>query len=214
MPLAAMTALLGLFIHLGIPETPSPESPVVIINGASSSVGSFATQLAHLAGCKVVAIAGSAGDYAKECGADIVVDYRGKNSKALAAAVKEAADSLGGSHLVYDAVSELDTIQTMADVIDTGKITVVIPGIEDKLQRKGIETPLTLVWTSHAEHKSFAKRWYKQLERWMVEGKFKPNKVQLVPGGLDGVPIGLGLLKNGQVSGKKLVYRVSETSGL
>ena len=54
----------------------APDAPAVIINGASSSVGAFAVQLAKRAGLFVVGVAGASKDYAKSLGADIVLDYR------------------------------------------------------------------------------------------------------------------------------------------
>ena len=51
--------------------------------GASSSVGSYAVQLAKRAGFFVVGIAGSSCDYAKSIGADVVVDYREKDESSL-----------------------------------------------------------------------------------------------------------------------------------
>lgn len=48
----------------------------IIINGASSSVGAFAVQLAKRAGLFVVGVAGSSKEYAKSLGADVIVDYR------------------------------------------------------------------------------------------------------------------------------------------
>jgi NADPH:quinone reductase-like Zn-dependent oxidoreductase len=55
----------------------------VIINGASSSVGAYAVQLAKRAGMFVIGIAGSSKDYAKSLGADILVDYREHEGDAL-----------------------------------------------------------------------------------------------------------------------------------
>lgn len=52
------------------------DSEAIIIYGASSSVGIYATQLAKLAGYFVAGVAGSSSDYAKSLGADAVVDYR------------------------------------------------------------------------------------------------------------------------------------------
>ena len=48
----------------------------MIINGAGSSIGAYAVQLAKRAGLFVVAIAGSSKVYAKSLGADVVIDYR------------------------------------------------------------------------------------------------------------------------------------------
>lgn len=52
------------------------EKKGIIINGASSSVGAFAVQLAKRAGLFVVGVAGSSKEYAKSLGADVIVDYR------------------------------------------------------------------------------------------------------------------------------------------
>ena len=55
----------------------------IIVYGASTAVGIFATQLAKCAGFFVIGVAGSSSDYAKSVGADIVVDYRGKSAEEL-----------------------------------------------------------------------------------------------------------------------------------
>lgn len=61
------------------------------------------------------------------------------------------------------------------------------------------------------EHKKFAEHWYDLSEKLLAEGKLKGHPADIRPGGLKGVLSGLDDLKNGKVSGKKLVYRVSET---
>lgn len=92
-----MTAALGLFRDLCLPDpslSPSasasasaspaytPKTPTLIINGASSSVGLYAVQLAKKipgdgdgSGCYVIGIAGKSGDTARAMGADVVLDY-------------------------------------------------------------------------------------------------------------------------------------------
>lgn len=55
----------------------------IIIYGASTTVGIFATQLAKRAGFYVVGVAGLSADYAKSAGADVIVDYRGKSPEEL-----------------------------------------------------------------------------------------------------------------------------------
>ncbi|OCB89336.1 GroES-like protein [Sanghuangporus baumii] len=105
LPLAVGTAFIGLFKRLGIPEKPSGEQKGIIINGASSSVGSYAVQLAKRAGLFVIGIAGSSKDYAKSLGADLIIDYREHTGDALEKALIEAA---GGRNVqwVYDAITE------------------------------------------------------------------------------------------------------------
>jgi NADPH2:quinone reductase len=91
LPLAAMTSAIALFVDLGLPTPLEPaKSPVtLLINGASSSIGSFAVQLAKLANLRVIGIAGAGSSYATECGANHVVDYRDKSAEELRRAVEE-----------------------------------------------------------------------------------------------------------------------------
>ncbi|KAJ7798007.1 hypothetical protein B0H14DRAFT_3493071 [Mycena olivaceomarginata] len=72
------TAMMGLFLRLGLPEPLSAlegtEQPVVLINGASTSVGLYAVQLARLAGIRVVATASPRMHaLVRELGADVVL---------------------------------------------------------------------------------------------------------------------------------------------
>jgi len=145
--LTSCTYTLDSFVRLELkapsfPDASKTENPkkTVIIHGASSSVGAFATQLAHLAKYKVVGIAGSSGDYAKSLGADIIVDYRNKSEDELASDIKEAVKSLGLPVAgVYDAVSEEKTTRMLAEKVlqpDGGNITTVLPVLE-----KDEETP-------------------------------------------------------------------------
>ena len=57
----------------------------------------------------------------------------------------------------------------------------------------------------------FGKKWWPVAQKLLFEGKVKPHRVEVRPGGLDGILDGLDDLKNGKVSGKKLVYRISDT---
>ncbi len=225
LPLAVMTACFGLYQKLNLPETVAPGTtpPIVVINGASSSVGSFAAQLAKISGIKTVGVAGSGGDYAKKCGIDVVVDYRGKSSHELSEAIKEAVKSLGSGsetgecHLVFDCVAENGSVEMLSEVISgKGIITVVLPSKLGSSDESGsLQTPWTAVGAAHeSETKDWAAGWYRKLGKWLEEGKFKGNEVKLMPGGLEGVKEGLELLKGGKVHGQKLVYRLAETQGL
>ena len=80
-----MRVLLHSFQQLGFSLAVCTEDngQALIVYGASTAVGVFATQLAKRAGFFVVGVAGSSSDYAKSVGADIVVDYRGKSTEEL-----------------------------------------------------------------------------------------------------------------------------------
>ncbi|KAI0326872.1 hypothetical protein GY45DRAFT_1328443 [Cubamyces sp. BRFM 1775] len=52
---------------------------------------------------------------------------------------------------------------------------------------------------------------YARLTEWLQTGKLVPNKVEVLPNGLAGIPGGLKRLENNMVSGKKLIARPHET---
>lgn len=159
LPLAMMTAAIGLFVQLGLtPPQPAPSTTknpegTVVIHGASSSVGAFATQFAHLAKYKIVGIAGSSGDYAKSLGADVIVDYRNKSEDDLAKDIKEAIKQLGQPLVgVYDAVSELGPAKMLTEKVmqpEGGKMTTVLPVLEkDEESPENVKVIRTMVCLS------------------------------------------------------------------
>ncbi|KAH7087893.1 alcohol dehydrogenase [Paraphoma chrysanthemicola] len=77
-PLSALTAWQGLFIHGGMspPNTSSNATKRVLVTAASGGVGIWAVQLAHQAGIEVVATCGSSNvAIVSDLGADMVLDY-------------------------------------------------------------------------------------------------------------------------------------------
>lgn len=75
-PVSALTAWQGLFVHAGIPFPSVAHEIKVLVNGASGGVGIWYTQLAHIAGCHVVAVCSSKNSaLLRSLGADDVVEY-------------------------------------------------------------------------------------------------------------------------------------------
>ncbi|KAI5118213.1 hypothetical protein M0805_004703 [Coniferiporia weirii] len=229
LPLAAMTAAIGLFRALDIPEPPSSgtgSTQGIIINGASSSVGAFAVQLAKRAGLFIIGVAGSSKNYATELGADVIVDYREHKGADLEAALIAAASGHNVPY-AYDAVTLDGSTLLLARVIaktsvtGKGKVTFVLQ-LSDEDEKKlpqGVAAARTSVGTAYAENEEFAARFYHQISEWLMPSAsnpvpFQTNRVKVIPGGLAGVAEGLSLLKNGKVHAEKLVYRISETPGI
>ncbi|EST09746.1 Polyketide synthase, enoylreductase [Kalmanozyma brasiliensis GHG001] len=228
-PLAATTAFVGLFDKLGLPE-PSPagrpsadaDKVNLLVWGASSSVGAYVVQLARIAGFNIVAVAGAAQDAVKSLGVEgsKIVDYRADRTTVIANI--NAAAGAPITH-VYDAISTKDTVDTIVSLLSSapnkgGKLTTLLATAYDdetenqKLQReKGIVYNRTIGSVVHHDKKEFGERWFKLVAKWLGEGKMKPNKVQILEGGLDGVPGGLKLLQENKVSGAKLVARIADT---
>lgn len=95
-----MTAYFGLFEVL----EPKP-GETVLVSGAAGAVGSIVGQLAKIAGCRAVGIAGGDDKCARlteRYGYDAAIDYRGKDEAALTRAIAEAAP--GGVDIIFENV--------------------------------------------------------------------------------------------------------------
>jgi len=206
-------------------ETPTP-TQAVIINGASSSVGAFAVQLAKRAGLFVVGVAGESSAYAESLGADVVIDYRGYKGKgALEAALTDALLETGlPCDTAMDCVSQGGTILELAGALSStsltggGKVTYVLAITEEEQNNLPpmVTAERTSVGTAYGADEAFAARFYRQISQYLAKSEknskpLLPNKVRIMPGGLASVEKGLEMLKAGEVHAEKLVYKVSET---
>ena len=230
LPLAVTTAFVGLYDKLGLPEptpdgkpAPGADKATVLIWGASSSVGAYVTQLAKISGFHTVAVAGAARDAVVALGipANKIVDYRAERAEVIEN-INKAAGGSPFTH-VYDCITSQETVDTVVELLSTapnqgGKVTTVLNSVYDdadanaKLSKeKGISFDRTMCGSVHDDKKEFGARWFKQVTDLAVEGKLQPNKVQLLDGGLDGVPAGLKLLEENKVSNRKLVGEYTYT---
>ncbi len=94
-PISALTAWQGLF-EIGRLE----RGQRVLIHGAAGGVGSFAVQLAHWRGARVIAPISSGNfDFVRSLGADEVIDYRTTRFEDVAKEVDVVFDGVGGETL-------------------------------------------------------------------------------------------------------------------
>ncbi|RMZ73029.1 alcohol dehydrogenase [Pyrenophora seminiperda CCB06] len=146
LPLAAMTAAIGLHKLTGMPEPWQPATspcPLVVYGGASA-VGAFVIKLAQRANIHpIIAVAGRAAPFVEtlidRSKGDAIVDYR-KGNDAL---VKDIKDALNGQklHYAFDAISEHGSGANIAQVIEHqgGEITFVLPGSMDKINPEDVQ---------------------------------------------------------------------------
>lgn len=59
---------------------------------------------------------------------------------------------------------------------------------------------------------AFGREWYETAEKLWVEGKWEPHPQRMGAGGLLGLLDGMQEMREGLVSGQKLVYRVDDTA--
>ncbi|WP_027086428.1 zinc-binding alcohol dehydrogenase family protein [Cohnella panacarvi] len=125
LPLTAITAWEALFHRMKLSRHESDnEGRSILIIGAAGGVGSIATQLAKLAGLTVIGTASrkESSDWAREHGADIVINHRESFVPQLKAAGLDAADYI----LCLNSTAAHWT--QMADAIaPQGKICAIVP---------------------------------------------------------------------------------------
>ncbi|KAI5895255.1 GroES-like protein [Schizophyllum commune H4-8] len=230
LPLALATAFIGLFVRLGIPAPDTPEAAsnagkAIIIHSAASSVGSYVVQLAKRTGLFVIATAGTSKDYARELGADVVIDYRDHQGETLVDALASAAGNRP-TPWVYDAYSEKGSPLLLARVLEKvaknnsvsnfkGKVTTVLPVPDEEHEQfpSSVEWERTFAGTVFNTDADFAGPFYRKVSTWLANKSCKANRCKIIPGGLAGVAKGLELLAKG-VHGEKLVYQIADTPGI
>lgn len=222
MPLAALTAAVGLARHLRLPQpwtpvalSPSPEAATpLVIYGAASAVGIYAVQLAARAGIHpLICVAGQSGahvaQFLDEARGDVVLDYRAGDDK-LVEGIRAAA---GGRPLLhaYDAVSEKGSYENLGRALSPGGlITTVLPHKEENVPKE-IGVIRTMVGSVHNEDKDLGFVYMRYFAKGLQEGWFKAQPQEVVPGGLGGVQTGLENLKAGKANAVKYVFRIADT---
>jgi len=214
-PLGIDTATIGLFGSadgkLAFPDSPDTyKGQTIFVLGGSSSVGLYAIQAAHLAGFSTIITTSSLTHegYLKSLGATHVVD-RHLSPDEVAARVKTiTSDPI---KIVYDAISEADTQKAAWSLLapDGHLVLTLPPAIQPEA---GDNRTLKPVYGSPyaPPNAEFSKKWWAKLPEWLNEGKIRPNKVDVLPGGLEGAVAGFERMKANKVSGVKLVVRPFE----
>ncbi|KAK9779771.1 putative Chaperonin 10-like protein [Seiridium cardinale] len=219
-PLAALTAALGLYSRLRLPEPwQAAKEPIpLVVYGAASAVGIYTIQLALKSNIHpLICVAGKSQDHVKSfidpSKGDTIVDYR-DGDEAVIEGIRKASNGAKLLH-AYDAVSEKGSYQNLGKVLDKGsKVTLVLPGKNYDDVPEHVETTVTHVGCVHQDEKDFGFVYFRYIGRGLQEGWFKPQPTKVVPGGLAGVKPALEELKAGRVNAQKLVFEIAATEGV
>lgn len=221
-PLAAMTAALGMYQRLALPEPwrPAKESIPLVIWGASAAVGSYALQFAVKSNIHpIIAVAGRAQEHVKqfldESKGDVVLDYR----KGEETVVQQIKDALKGQKLQYafDSVSENGSYNAIIKILEpTGKITLVLPGKKYEEIPESVQKSITSVGSVFNDpiDKEFGYVFFRYISKGLKDGWFKAHPTEVIPGGLAGIQQALQNLKDGKASAVKYVFRIEDTEGV
>ena len=118
-PLAALTAWMALFDKLMLTAGQS-----VLIHAASGGVGSFAVQLAKLAGARVIGTCSAANrDYVLGLGADQVIDHRSEDFSTILSGIDAVLDAVGGDVLErsYGVLRKGGALVSIAAAVDEAR---------------------------------------------------------------------------------------------
>ena len=232
LPLAAMTAAIGMYLVLGLPEPwkPAIEKTPVIIYGGSGAVGAYAVKYAQKSNLHpLLVVAGKGKEFVEsiidKSKGDTYIDYR-EGDEAVVKNIEKALKD-NGCDTVYhamDAVSEHGSFQNISKILGRNekgsKMCNVLPGTDYSDVPKNIYQSLSMVGRVHGKNaqlgmntddQDFGYVFFRYMTRGLKEGWFRGHPYEVVPGGLDGVQEGLKRLKAGEASAKKFVYRISET---
>jgi NADPH:quinone reductase-like Zn-dependent oxidoreductase len=215
--------MLALNARLGVPWLDSGKSqgqedtPIFIYSG-STAAGLYSIQLAKLAGLKVVTTASpKSHDLVKEYGADDVFDYRSPT------AAEDIIRAYPNIDRALDCFSEGTSTEFCANVVRRNRGWVVTLLDSGKKDLDGVRVDFMLAYSVfNAEfqwlppvgpkfHKvpsdnDALRRFYAALPE--IALKLKTPPLKKIDGGLENLTTGLDLLRQGKVSGTKLVATV------
>lgn len=216
----------ALYQSLGLPlpgaSTQAAANFPILIYGGSTATGSLAIQYARLSGCSRVITTCSERNFAlaEAVGAHAAFDYR--DPQCARQIRGRTADRLAHA---LDCVSTKESAETCAAAIGSagGAVSYLLPA---KHERQDVQVKYTLGYTVFGEYfrvaggREFAARpedfafgrmFWELSERLITEGRIRPHPFEVGKDGLRGVFEGLQAMREGRVSGRKLVYRIEET---
>jgi len=213
-PLAYWTAALGLYNALQLPIPLSEgkskaniQGETLLVWGGSSSVGALAVQLGVVSGFRVISTASPHNfAYVKSLGAEKVLDYHAAD---IVDQIKALAPNL---RYAYDAISENGSVESIFATLSHPSSEVALVLAYSGTAPEGVKLGRIFaggIWQSGHEEEieSLTPLW----DVLMKEGKIKPNPVLLMKDGLNSIDEGFDLMRQGKVSGQKLVYHPWET---
>ncbi|TBU56742.1 GroES-like protein [Dichomitus squalens] len=185
-----------------------------LVVGGATSMGQFAIQFARLSGFSPIVATASLhhSAFLKTLGATHVVDRKLAAGELQAEFAKIAS---GQFDVVYDAVSVADTLHlSLAATAPGGHLVVVLSPAEtaEEARKQGKNVHFAQGLFMHPINREVSGPLLSSLPKLLETGDIKPNRVEVLPGGLNGVVGGLERLKANQVSGVKLVVHPQETA--
>lgn len=157
-PLGALTSLVALEDKGSVTG-----DSTVLINGACGGLGVYAVQIAKIFGARITAVAGPGqGDFLSDLGADIVIDYRQTDVKAL----KQEFD------LIFDLTTNLRFNQIKGILSKKGRFIPADPmkNALDFLINPACSKKTKYLFVQYGNHEKLAR-----IAKWVEQGRLIPQ---------------------------------------
>ncbi|KAH8662830.1 putative zinc-binding oxidoreductase ToxD [Tricladium varicosporioides] len=216
-------------LPLRLPELPigssvsnlGQNSPYLLIYGGSTATGTLAIQFAKLSGLRVISTCSPRNfKLLKALGVDHVLDY---SDPQCGPKIRE----LTSNKLLYvlDTIAVPSSAEICAEALSSSPEGIYVNLMDIQSPRKDVTSIFPLgytvlgeefviestVWPASVEDFELAKEFFTLTEKLLDAGYIKPHPVSARSGGLDSILAGMQELKEGKVSGAKLVYRIDES---
>lgn len=191
-----------------------------------------AIQLAKLSGFNPIITTASAHNeaYCKSAGATHVIDYHSTPYSSLSSVVSSILlDTCGDAHkpikTIFDTVSIPETnIACWSILAPGGTLIITLPPSKEignyRLDAEKNQDEKKVAWTVGVVSNDtlgdvrLGERLFGALEKMISEGDLRPNRLEVLEGGLSAIESAARRMEDGGVSGLKLVVRVPDTPSL
>ncbi|EPS29490.1 hypothetical protein PDE_04440 [Penicillium oxalicum 114-2] len=201
---------------LGLSEDQREPLSMILINGGATATGSLAIQFASLSGLRVITTCSEANrSFVCERGAEIVFDYHDDEAGKQ---INEITDD--ALEMVLDTISTPQSANLCATAISSGGGNYNAL-LDVRCPRSDVDTEISMAYEMIGEpyqmsgkyfegspkSLAYAASWIDTIES-LLDSQIRPHPYQIMPGGLEEIPTGLQLLRDGKVRARKLVYCV------
>jgi NADPH:quinone reductase len=179
---AAASALVGITAHLGlVRDAKLAGGEIIFVNGGSGGVGSTVVQMAKAIGARVITTAGSDEkvERCRQLGADVALNY---TTEDVDAAIKSFAPQ--GVNVWWETLREPDFDRTVGLLAPRGRM-ILMAGREARpvfpvgpFYVKGCSLHGFAMFNATPDEQRHAA---KDINRWLAEGKLKPNIDRVMP---------------------------------